>query len=254
VPLVTFLLSILVGTLLVSCASMEKSQKKNLRIAQTHVQLGVGYLRQGQHDWALEKLKKALSAMPDYGPAHSTIAFIYSQLGESDLANDHYLTAIELLPDDGGVHNNYGVFLCEQNKLEQADVQFLMAINAPRYDTPELAYENAGTCARRVPNIEKAENYLRAALKRNPRLAVSLFNMAEISFTQKNYLSSRAYIQRFEEVSPHSAKSLWLGIQVERQLGDKTAASSYAKQLQSKFPNSEEFKLLLNPTRGENHS
>lgn len=252
--LVRFLLSVLIGAFLVSCASMEKSQQKNLRIAETHVQLGVGYLRQGQTDWALEKLKKALRAMPDYGPAHSTIALVYSELGERDLADEHYLKAIELLPDEGGVHNNYGVFLCKQNKLEQAEKHFIKAINTPRYNTPELAYENAGACARLMPNLEKAESYLRAALKRNPKLAVSLFNMAEISFTQKNYLSSRAYIQRFEEVAPHNAKSLWLGIQVERKLGDKTAESSYAKQLQSKFPDSEEYKLLLNPTRGENHS
>ncbi|NOZ51782.1 MAG: type IV pilus biogenesis/stability protein PilW [Gammaproteobacteria bacterium] len=248
------LLCFMAGTLLVSCASMEKSRQKNLRIAETHVQLGVGYFKQGKIDGALEKLKKALKAMPDYGPAHSTIALVYEQMEKLELAEEHYMTAMDLLPNDGGIQNNYGVFLCKQKKLQQAERYFLKAIRSPRYATPELAYENAGTCAWRIPDLEKAERYLRAALKYNPKLAISLFYMAKISFAQQNYLTSRAYIQRFEAVSPHNANSLWLGVRIERQLGDKTAEFSYAKQLQSKFPDSEEFKLLLNPTRGENHS
>ena len=101
--------------------------------------------------------------------------------------------------------------------------------------------------------MKKSESYLTEALKRDPNLPVALLNMAEIRFEQNNFLSSRGFLQRFEALSQHSAQSLWLGIQVERKLGDKNAESHYAKELQSKFPKSEQFKLLMN-SQGENQS
>ena len=247
------LLSAVMLLLLVSCAAMEERQEKNRRIADTHVQLAIGYIKQGQYEWALEKLKKALDVTPDNATAHSTIALVYENLGENDLADDHYQRAISLSHKDGA-KNNYGVFLCKLGRLKQADSYFQQAIETPRYPTPELAYENAGTCALKVPDLNKAESYLRAALERNPNLPVSLYNMAEISYAQQQYLSSRAYLQRFEAVAEHTAKSLWLGIQIERKLGDQTAEAGYAKQLQSKFPSSVEFKKLMSSSRIEGES
>ena len=238
------------------CASIEQykeDQEKNVRVAETHVQLGVGYLQQGNLEVALEKLQKALDAKSDYAPAHSAIAVVYERLLKFDEADDHYREAIALDPEDGGAYNNYGVFLCNQGNAKEAEKYFLKAIETPRYPTPELAYENAGACVRKIPDMKKSEEYLEQALKLNPRLPVALFNMAEIRFEQNNYLSSRGFLQRFEAVSPHNAESLWLGILVERKLGDKNAESNYAKQLQTKFPKSEQFKLLIN-SQGENQS
>ena len=68
--------------------------------------------------------------------------------------------------------------------------------------------------------------------------------MSELTFKQNNYMSSRGYLQRYLEVGRHTPKSLWLGIQVERILGDKDAVSSYALMLKNNFPDSEETRLL----------
>jgi type IV pilus assembly protein PilF len=38
---------------------------------------------------------------------------------------------------------------------------------------------------------------------------------------------------------------LWLGIRIERLLGDKDAEASYAMLLRRKYPNSEQTKALL---------
>ena len=60
----------------------------------------------------------------------------------------------------------------------QADKYFAKAIETPRYKTPERALENAGACAKRIPDLEKAENYLRKALSINPKLPLALSEMA----------------------------------------------------------------------------
>ena len=105
--------------------------------------------------------------------------------------------------------------------------------------------ENAGACAKQIPDLQLAETYLRQALKENPKLPTALLEMAEISFSKNKDLSVRAYLQRYEEVAQHTAQSLWLGIQSERRLGNQQAVSRYAKLLQTQFPDSSEFKRLL---------
>lgn len=230
--------------------SYKASEEKNLRIAKTHVELGVGYLKQNKLDIAVEKLKKAIEAEPSYAPGHSAIAIVYERLEKYNLADEHYLEAISLNPENGGLYNNYGVFLCGRGKYSQAEEFFLKAIASRRYATPELAYENAGVCARKIPELKKAEEYLSKALRINPRLPLALVNMAHIRFLQNNFLSTRGFLQRYEAVSQHTADSLWLGVRVERKLKNKSAEQDYAKQLQSRYPKSEEFKLLLN-SQGE---
>jgi type IV pilus assembly protein PilF len=92
--------------------------------------------------------------------------------------------------------------------------------------------------------LDAAETHFRNALKKNPRVAVALIQMSQISYETASYLSARAYLQRYLEISPHTAKSLWLGIRVERELGDKNVLSSYTLLLKNKFPDSEEVELL----------
>ena len=69
--------------------------------------------------------------------------------------------------------------------------------------------------------------------------------MSEVSFQTERYLPARAYLERYLAVSSHSPQSLWLGVQIERKLGDKNSASSYAMMLKSNYPDSRETQLLL---------
>lgn len=232
---------------LFACASNQEKENA-AKIANTNVQLAVGYLKRGKYDVALSKVKRALDASWQNVDAHSTAALIYEALGKNDQADDHYQTAIELAPESGAVYNNYGVFLCKQKKYKDAVEYLVKAAHTPRYPTPEKALENAGACARQIPDYENAEEYLREALRINPKLAVALYEMAQLSFLKNKPLSVRAYLQRYEEVASHTPQSLWLGIVSERKLGDRQAVDRYAKQLQTKFPDSAEFKRLLDET------
>lgn len=219
-------------------------------LAETNLKLGIGYLQQGQRDLALSKLQRAVELDPKLAKAHSAIAVLYDQAGQSDLALQHAERAVSLDPQDAAAHLNYGTFLCKQNQLAQADAQFQMVFKNPLNVSPEFAYENAGVCVMRVPDPAKAEQYFRSALQLNPKLPISLYQMAVLHYQTERYLQARAYLQRYSEVSRHTPQSLWLGIKVERQLGDKNTASGYALQLRSNFPDSEEARLLQESERG----
>lgn len=145
---------------------------------------------------------------------------------------------------DASTLNNYGQFLCQNSRFDEAEATFMKAAQNPLYQTPEIALANAGTCAMAQNKLDVAESHLRNALDKNPRIAVALIQMAQISYKNASYLSARAYLQRYLEVSTHTAKSLWLGINIETELGDKDALASYKLLLKNKFPNSKEASLL----------
>jgi len=229
-----------------SCASLTEVSDQDRRAADTNVQLAIGYLQRGNYEVAEEKVKRALALNWRSADVHTAAAFLYDALQKPDIADKHYQYAIEFAPESGASYNNYGTFLCKQKRWKESVQYFLRAANTPRYPTPAYALENAGACASQIPDLPLAETYLRQALKENPKLPLALLEMAKISFSKNKDLSVRAYLQRYEEVAQHTAQSLWLGIQSERRLGNSKAASRYAKLLQAQFPDSTEFKRLLN--------
>jgi len=233
---------ILLATGCTSSGSLKSSNPHNA--ADLNAQLGLAYMEQGNNEEAMQKLQHALELDPQSASAHHYIAELYRKLGQNREAEEHYRKALSLTPSEPMLLNNYGAFLCRQHHVEEALERFLAAAKQPFYKTPEVAYNNAGLCALEVPDQVKAEEYFRNALQVNPRMPDALYEMADLKFKQHEYLPARAFLQRYTEVAKHSARSLWLGVRVERLLGDSAAAAKYAKQLEEQFPAADETALL----------
>ena len=123
-------------------------------------------------------------------------------------------------------------------------MQFNAAVKDPLYATPEMAYLNAGTCLLKKKDEKNAEVYLQKALQIQPLLHQAAYQLALIQFNRGEYEQARKSLVN-ALVSNPTADTLWLGIRIERKLGDKDAESSYALQLRRKYPNSEQTKALL---------
>jgi type IV pilus assembly protein PilF len=115
----------------------------------------------------------------------------------------------------------------------------------PVYPRRDQVFENIGLCLERKGEFEQAEASLRKGLQLNPRSPKSLLAMARLTFAKESYLSTRGYLQRYAEVARHTPESLWLGVRVERVLGDKNALASYGLSLKGNFPDAPETKLYL---------
>ncbi|MED5509128.1 MAG: type IV pilus biogenesis/stability protein PilW [Pseudomonadota bacterium] len=214
------------------------------KAAEINMRLGLNYMQRGDYAVALEKLQKALKQNPNLPSAHNTIALLYQQLGETDKAEAHFLEAVERAPDYSQAQNNFGVFLCNQGRYDDAEARFMKAVENPLYETPELAYENAGLCANRIPDIDKAEGFFRKALQIDPTLPKSLLRMAELSYEQQNFLQARGYIQRYQSAANWTPQALLLAIKNENKLDDQDAVSSYTLILRSRFPDSDELQMV----------
>lgn len=225
--------------------------KPNLKeAARINVQLASGYIQRKQYEVAQEKLLKAIDADPNYVQAYTTMAVLKDILGETTEAENYYLDAMNIDPRNPQLRNNYGTFLCKQGKIDQALEQFQKALNNQFYETPETSHANLGYCLMQGdhPDYKKAEQHLRAALKRNPNMPSALLGMGELAIKTKRFLMARAYMQRYHEQARPTSTSLWYQIQAEKALGDEKYYLKLSRKLLKEFPDSEEAKLLLQST------
>lgn len=241
--------ALLLGALLAGCVTdgvrENKPEPSMIEASNANLQLGAGYLRQGNLEQAVAKLQKAIDLNPKSAQAHATLALAYERMGLAEDAAIHYRRAVRLVDDDPVIDNIYGAYLCRQDQLDEAQKYLLKAATNPRYRTPEAAYNNAGLCAVRGDRWDEAEDYFRAALRINPRYVDALWSMAELSHNRDRDLQARAFLQRLSAITRLPPNALWLGLQVERNLGDAAAVERYAQKLKTEFPDSRETAQLL---------
>lgn len=225
-------------------AGASPTPKAANKLAEIQTQLGIGYLREGNLELAYNRLTRALEADPGYSTAHNAMGTLQERLGDMASAEKHFSTAVALNPMDSSAQSNFGGFLCRTGRYQEGEQRFLQALKNSLYDRPEIAYNNAGQCMKTAGEFDKAETYFRSALERNPRIPGALLGMSEISFKNGKFLPARAYLQRFQETSDLDASALWLGVRIERELGDRQTAERYAMRLRQQFPDSNETRLL----------
>jgi len=213
--------------------------------AQIRLQLAVGYYQERKYDIALDEVKQAIAANPDYSDAYGVRALIYTAMGEKALADENYRHALRLAPRNPDLSNNYGLFLCEGGgKPAEAMTYFESALRNPSYASPVKALINAGNCSLKMKNVDAAERYLLDALRYDPDLAATNAGLARVYFERRDYPRAGFFINRLTETAKLEALSadvLWLAIRVKHMLGDRTTEASLAAQLRRRFPGSAEY-------------
>lgn len=217
--------------------------------ARINTDLGIGYYRQGRTEMALERLERAVEQDSRYPRAYAALAVIYQQIGENEQAEGAFRNALRLSDRNPDLQNSYAVFLCNEGRYREADDYFNRAARDRLYATPEVALTNAGVCMREQDEIEAAEAYFRTALERNPRFPDALMQMTSLSLQAENLMGARAFLQRYFAAAPVSAEALWMGVQVERALGDQRSAREYAQRLREDFADSVQTRELLESER-----
>ena len=213
--------------------------------ARVHTELAAGYYQIRNMSVALTEVNQALRAEPDYGPAHNVAGLIHAELKQDDLARQHFQRALQANPADPDANNNYGRFLCDRKREAEAIKYFLAALQNPLYRNRDGSYINAGVCSRRRGDVAAAEDYFTRALKVAPNNPQALYQLADMAYQRGEYDQAKNYLVRLERVSSPAAEVLWLGLRIERRLGDRNAEATYGQQLRRQFPDSKEARALL---------
>lgn len=226
---------------LTGCTTTNPNPKaKPESAARYNTMMGAEYLRKGRMKLANEKLQKALEQDPESADAHHYYALLQQTLKKDSSAMSHFKKATRYAPDSPEINNNFGSFLCKQQKFKEAESYFLKAADDPLYSTPAFALTNAGVCAHDAGSYDKADTFLRKALKKQPNFPPALYATAKLAYDQRDYSRAQAFLFRYNENAGENAKSLVLCKEIHTQLGEIKKADECATKLLQKFPESKE--------------
>jgi type IV pilus assembly protein PilF len=223
---------------------MKKKDKE--RYIQNSVAAALAYLQTNDTKNAFRHLNNAMEADPKSSEAHNAMALLYRSMQDRENEEKHFKLAIRYNPQMSKARNNYAVYLFQHERYKDALFQLDKATKDPAYDSRGLAFENMGRCYLGLKDIAQAEQSFKEALRVDSQLPRPYLELAQLNFTRGDLKQANQYLQQFGNLGRHTARSLWLGIQIERVLGHKDALASYEVALRNLFADSAEYKAYKN--------
>jgi type IV pilus assembly protein PilF len=208
-------------------ARLSETGRTNLALAQA-------YLEGNKLKDAEDRARKALASDPGHPRVHAFMGVVYARMKQPEKAQHEFSRALDLGPGDATVHNLYGTWQCERGDHAGADQSFQTAL-VLRGNSRAQVLSNAGRCAVRARDWNKARSYLREAVKLVPSDRNVLMLLAETELQLGRTLEARAFVQRSDALGP-DASTLALAARVEDAAGDAVAAARYRKRLREEFP------------------
>jgi Flp pilus assembly protein TadD len=125
-------------------------------------QQAIASAQKGNHKKAVEHLKKAIAAFPEFMLALNELGLEYFQLNELDQAADSLRAALKLEPGAFLPLLNYGLVLLQQKKHAEAEAALRVAL--ARNDASAAAHEYLGRALIGLKRLEEAERELLRAI------------------------------------------------------------------------------------------
>jgi type IV pilus assembly protein PilF len=221
-------------------SSDESLARKRARI---RLELAVGYYNDGKTTIALDELKQSIIADPSLLEAHNLRGLIYMRLNDAGLAEESFRKALQIDPQAASVAHNYGWLLCQQGRMPEAFRLFQAAIANPGYVDKAKSLMALGVCQSKAGQKLEAEASLQKAFELDAANPVIGYNLALMLYQRGEFARALFYVRRINNGEFANAESLWLGIRIERKLGNTEAASQLGLQLKKRFPQSNEVSL-----------
>ncbi len=212
--------------------------------AEIHAELAAGYYERAQMNVALDELAAAEKLDPTYARIYNLYGLVYTVVGELQRAEAQFKRAIELAPNDPETRHNWGWYLCTNGRERESIAEFEVAIRNSLYRTPEIALVNAGKCSAAIGDAQAADLYFRRALQMRPNDPAAAYNLALLSFKGGRLPESRALMRIVLQQTAPAPEALFLGMCIERKLGDRASEQSYVTQLRNRFPESAEARAI----------
>lgn len=223
-----------------SGAALSPQQTDVLKRVQLRLELAEGYYQRGQFSVALDEVNKALADKPDFVPAYTMRALIYTALNDSAKADANYREALRLAPENPDALHNYGWFLCQQRRYPDSFVQFNKALAIQNYRYPVRTYLALGVCQYRAGDWAASEGTLKKGFALDPGNPALSTNLSVVLDRMGKPKEALFYIARVNSGQYASAQSLWVGILIARKAGNATDAALWTNQLEQRFPDSRE--------------
>ncbi|MDJ0877213.1 MAG: type IV pilus biogenesis/stability protein PilW [Halieaceae bacterium] len=221
------------------------------------VELARSYIGEGNWEDAKRNLKLAQEIDPKSPEVAEAFALVYERTGEYELAEESFKRALSLQRDFSRARNNYAAFLYSQGaqaisrgrteegqqRMQQAEEQLIIVVRDTLYDARPRAFINLGLVQVQLGKDDEAREAFSRALAMDRGNNLALLELAHIEYRAGNYTQSDRYLENYRRFRrQQSARALWLGIRVARQLEDRDAEASYTLALRNLYPQSAEYR------------
>lgn len=247
---------VLAGFVLIACGTTTTragatNEPPSGSIADTYVQLGLGYFREGNKDQARFNLLKAIELEPRAPDANNAIALLYQSEGEIALAEQHFQRALSSDRTFNQARYNYARMLLVENRPDDAEDQYEILVEDVNYRLRAQAFLGLGMAREAQVNLEGAKEAFTRSYQRDPRLVAALLELAGVAVAQQDFVAAKEYLDRFESQAAATPRSLKLGIDLAQAFSDADAEASYSMTLRNMFPDSREAREHALATQGE---
>lgn len=220
------------------------------------VELARSYIGEGNWDDAKRNLKLAQDIDPNSPEVAEAFALVYERTGEYELAEESFERALSLQRDFSRARNNYAAFLYSRGaqaatagradearrRMEQAEEQLYIVVKDTLYDARPRAFINLGLVQVQLGKDDPAREAFTRALAMDRGNNLALLELAHIEYRAQNYPLADRYLENYRRFRrQQSARALWLGIRVSRELEDRDAEASYTLALRNLYPGSPEY-------------
>ena len=231
-----------------STASMEKradlmtesDEPETRKRARIRLELAVGYFDKGQTTVALDEVKQAIAADPGFMQAYNLRGLVYMRLGDPALAEESFRKALDIQSDAAPVQHNLGWLMCQQGRFADAQKWFTAALANPNYGDRAKTWMTLGLCQSKNKQLAEAEASLLHSYELDASNPITAYNLSLLLFQRGEFVRAQFYVRRLNNSDLANAESLWLGIKVERRIGNTDAMAQLGAQLHKRFPQSRE--------------
>jgi len=218
---------------------------------QDYIQLAIAYYDAGNMNRARFHIDNVLEIDSENSEIYGVLALVSQREGDTDLADEAFLRSIGFDQQNSRARNNYAAFLFSQNRFREAYEQLQLVSADTGYEGRALAFESLGRSALRIGDEESAEQAFERALQLNTNLYLSVLELAQINFNKEQLDTARSTYNRFLTIRefgniPHTPRSLWIGIQIEREFQNSDTLDGYVRLLTTLYRDAPEYQLYRN--------
>ena len=212
--------------------------------AQLHAEIASGFYERGQMDVALQELAIAIKLDPTNARIYNVYGLVYAVLGEDANAQRNFQTALELAPTDSEIRQNWGWFLCTHGKARESS-------GGVRPGGAQSALQDARRRAHQRRQVlggdrrrQACRGVFQACARINVNSITAAYNLSLLAYREKRLDEARALIRRVMQQPSPPPDALYLGMCIERKLGDRPSEASYVSQLRNRYPDSAEARAI----------
>ena len=203
---------------------------------EAQLDLARGYIEQRNLTRAKTSLNKALEIDPGHVEARVLYAVVLQSENEFELAEENYRAALRVAPTNPQALNNYGRFLYARKRYAEAVDVLSILVQNTGYRARAQAFENLGLSLIAVDRSDEAHAAFTRALELSFRQPRSNLELADIELARGNHATARSQLISFRTYARSTARSLCLGIKINRALGNADEVASDTLALKNLFP------------------